>query len=100
MAKAWKEIRKAHSKLSAEQAAEIDRAVTRDSLELSLKDLRAECGFTQTEMAQALEMAQGAFSRLERREDHLVSTLRKVVRALGGELEVSATFGDKRVKIA
>jgi hypothetical protein len=49
---------------------------------------------------EAAGMAQSEVSRLERREDHHVSTLRKVVEALGGELEVSAVFGEKRVRVA
>ena len=80
------------------QAYTID-AVARETLELSLRDLREQCGFTQQQIAEALEMAQGVFSRLERRDDHLVSTLRKVVKALGGELEVTARFKNKLVKI-
>lgn len=100
MTKPWRAIREERSKLSQARAAEVDDAVAREVLELSLRDLRAECGFTQQQVAEALEMAQGAFSRLERRDDHLVSTLRKVVKALGGELEVTARFADKHVKIA
>ncbi|MEE9263533.1 MAG: type II toxin-antitoxin system RelE/ParE family toxin [Vicinamibacteria bacterium] len=34
-----------------------------------------------------------------RRENHLVSTLRRYVEALGGELEIVASFGDKRVRL-
>jgi len=38
-------------------------------------------------------------SRAERREDHLISTLKRYVEGLGGELEVFAVFDDKRVKL-
>lgn len=100
MTKPWRAIREERSKLSRARRSEVDEAVAREALELSLRDLREQCGFTQQQIAEALEMAQGAFSRLERRDDHLVSTLRKVVKALGGELEVTARFRDKRVKIA
>jgi hypothetical protein len=44
-------------------------------------------------------MTQSELSRLERRPDHLVSTLRRYVKALGGELEVTAVLGAKRVKL-
>jgi DNA-binding XRE family transcriptional regulator len=100
MTKPWRAIREERSKLSRARKAEVDRVVAHEALELSLRDLREQCGFTQQQVAEALEMAQGTLSRLERRDDHLVSTLRKVVEALGGELEVTARFKGRRVKIA
>jgi hypothetical protein len=45
-------------------------------------------------------MDQSDVSRLERREDFedcLVSTLRRYVAALGGQLELVASFGDKKI---
>lgn len=51
------------------------------------------------EVAEAVAMSQPEVSRLERRDDFLLSTLKKYVEALGGELEVFATFGDKRVRL-
>jgi hypothetical protein len=36
---------------------------------------------------------------MERRSDHRISTLRKLVEALGGELEVIAHVGSKRVRL-
>lgn len=38
--------------------------------------------------------------KLEKRSDHLVSTLRRAVRALGGDLEVTAVVGNKRIKLS
>ena len=67
---------------------------------MSLADLRRELGITQVELATAADMAQSQVSALENRDDHLVSTLRRCVRALGGELEVIAVVGEKRVKLA
>jgi transcriptional regulator with XRE-family HTH domain len=64
---------------------------------VSLAELRKELGVTQVEMAKAAEMTQSELSKLERRDDHLVSTLRRAVRALGGELEVTAVVGNKRI---
>ena len=45
------------------------------------------------------DFAQSELSKIERREDHLLSTLRKYVEALGGELEVVAVLGDKRIRL-
>jgi hypothetical protein len=44
-------------------------------------------------------MTQSELSRLESRGDHRISTLRRYVEALGGELEVTALFGGRRVKL-
>jgi hypothetical protein len=44
-------------------------------------------------------MTQSELSRIESRNDHLTSTLRRYVEALGGQLEVTAVFGTRRVKL-
>jgi predicted transcriptional regulator len=94
----WKDIKK--GKLSDKRVAELEKKVADELLDMSLRDLRESLGITQQALAEAVGMAQSEVSRLERREDHHVSTLRKVVEALGGELEVSAVFGKKRVRVA
>ena len=55
--------------------------------------------FLTKEKAEALEKAQGEISQFENRPDHMLSTLRAYVRALGGKLEVIARFGDKSVRL-
>ena len=52
-----------------------------------------------TKVAEAMGSTQSEVSRSERRQDHLVSTLREYVRALGGELELTARFGDKSIRL-
>jgi hypothetical protein len=44
-------------------------------------------------------MAQGELSKIENREDHRLSTLRRYIKALGGDLEVVAVFDDKRIRL-
>ncbi|MBN1960112.1 MAG: helix-turn-helix transcriptional regulator [Deltaproteobacteria bacterium] len=68
-------------------------------LEMDIRELREMSGKTQVEVAQAMEIAQSELSRLERRDDHLVSTLRKYVKALDGDLEIVARFGNKSIKL-
>jgi predicted transcriptional regulator len=94
----WKDIRR--GKLSAKKLAEVEKQVREELLDLSLRDLRKSLGITQHDVAKAIGMAQSEISRLERRDDFHVSTLRKVVKALGGDLEISAVFGKKRVRVA
>ena len=65
----------------------------------SRRELRPASPLTQEEVADRLSIAQSNVSRLERRRDMLISTLREVVRAFGGELRLSAVFPDGVVEI-
>jgi hypothetical protein len=55
---------------------------------LDLRALREAVGRTQHQIATAAAMDQGDVSRLEQREDAKLSTLKRYVRALGGQLEL------------
>lgn len=63
---------------------------------LTLRELRHARRITQVRMAKALGVTQDGVSRLERRSDVLLSTLRKVVKAMGGNLSLVAEFPDRR----
>ncbi len=65
----------------------------------SLKELRELLRLTQAALAQRLEIDIPPVSRIENRSDHLVSTIRAYVEALGGKLEIVAVFNGKRVKL-
>ncbi len=86
-------------KMSRERQDKIRRDAEEDLLQLDLRGLRELLGKTQQEIAALLERSQGQVSETERRQDLRLSTLRSYVEALGGELEVVATFGDKRIKL-
>jgi len=94
----WKDIRRS-GKLSDEQLARIDREVKKEVLEMTLREVRELAGKNQVELAAALEKAQGEISKIENREDWLLSTVRNYIEALGGELEVVARFGKKVVRL-
>lgn len=64
---------------------------------VALAELRQLLGRTQVETAAAAGMDQSELSKAERRDGHRVSTLRRYVEALGGELEVRARFGKASV---
>ena len=68
------------------------------SVEL-LQELRQRRQVTQEELAELLGVRQATLSKLERRENVMVATLRNFVEALGGELEVRARFTDETVAI-
>jgi DNA-binding XRE family transcriptional regulator len=60
--------------------------------ELTLRDLRKAHELTQEKVAALLGVKQGSISDLEKRSDILLSTLREYIEALGGELQLRATF--------
>ncbi len=61
----------------------------------TLKDLRQAVERTQEELATSLGVGQDTISRIERRSDMLLSTLRRYVEAMGGKLELVAEFPDR-----
>lgn len=70
------------------RAEELIRGVT-------LREVRAAVKRTQVEVAAAMGTSQDRISKLESRDDALVSTLRRHVRALGGELRLTVEFPDR-----
>jgi DNA-binding XRE family transcriptional regulator len=58
----------------------------------TLKDLRIATAHTQTELAEALGVGQDSISRLEKRGDMLISTLRNYVEGMGGKLDLVVQF--------
>jgi DNA-binding XRE family transcriptional regulator len=93
----WADI-KARS-MTKERIAKVRRAADEELLALSLRELREVAGKNQVEMAELVEVTQSALSRMERREDNPISTLRRYVEALGGELEIVAVLGNKRITL-
>jgi len=93
----WSDIKKKN--LTEAQEVRVRDLVSAELVELTLRDLREQAGKTQTDLVELTEMTQAELSRFERRDDRKLSTLRKYVQALGGELEVVATFGNKRVTL-
>ena len=67
--------------------------------ELLLSEIREWAGKSQRQVADALGIKQPSLSKLEKQSDMQISTLRRIVNALGGELEVSARFPAGTVKI-
>ncbi len=62
---------------------------------MTLRELRRARKLTQVRMAKELGVTQDSVSRLEKRSDLLLSTLRKTVQAMGGSLSLVAEFPDR-----
>jgi len=72
-----------------------DRAVELIAEEMTLRELRKARQLTQINVARKLGISQDGVSRLEQRSDLLLSTLRKTVEAMGGNLSLIAKFPDR-----
>jgi len=60
--------------------------------ELTLQDIRKAHKLTQEQMATVLNIGQDSISRLEKRSDMMLSTMRGYIEAMGGSLELVARF--------
>ena len=65
----------------------------------TLKELRKRAKRTQEDLAETLGVGQDTISRLEKRSDMLLSTLRHYVESVGGQLALVATFPDQNAVI-
>ncbi|MFK4135302.1 XRE family transcriptional regulator [Pseudomonas luteola] len=78
---------------SAEKAAAL-RA------EMDLSEIRRARKLSQEQLAEILHVSQGSVAKLEKRTDMYISSMRRFIEAMGGELEVTAKFADHTVRIS
>src|SRR5580698_3666979 len=82
--------------LSPAQRKKVEaRAAQLIAEEMTLRELRHARKLTQVKVAKTLGVSQDSVSRLEKRSDLLLSTLRKTVEAMGGNLSLVAEFPDR-----
>jgi DNA-binding XRE family transcriptional regulator len=83
-------------KLSPAQRKKVEARVAQlVAEEMTLRELRHARKLTQVRVAKTLGITQDSVSRLEKRSDLLLSTLRKTVEAMGGNLSLIAEFPDR-----
>lgn len=83
-------------RLPEERRAKID-ARTQELIaeELTLQELRKALDLTQKQIAKNMDIGQDNVSRLEKRGDLHISTLRNYVEAIGGHLRLTVEFPDR-----
>ena len=96
MAKKFQNLR---DNMSQERRDKVASMANKMLAEMPIHSLRDALQFTQAQLAEELGVKQGSISKMERRPDHLVSTLRRFVEAMGGELELKAHFPTGSVSI-
>lgn len=84
-------------KLTPAQRKKVEsRAEELRAEEMTLRELRTALKMTQVQMASQLGTTQDNVSRLEKRNDLLLSTLRKAIEAMGGRLSIVAEFPGRK----
>lgn len=68
--------------------------------EMLLAEIRRQTGMTQDELAESLGIKQPTLSKLESQSDMQISTLQRVIEALGGHLELIAHLPRGEVRIS
>ena len=96
MAKKFKALQ---AKMSAEARARSEGEATRMIKEMALDELRGALDLTQEHLAELLHVNQAAISKVERRSDMYISTLRKIIEAMGGQLDIRAVLPNGVVRI-
>src|ERR1035438_332877 len=89
MTKSLANVRK---KINPKVLAEADRKARKLLAAMPLQELRQARKLSQEQLADVLHVKQASISKLERRSDMYISTLRNFIRAMGGELEINAIF--------
>jgi DNA-binding transcriptional regulator YiaG len=97
MANKFTELRSKMPQAAQAQAAALAQVML---AEMPLHELRHAKELSQTQLAEVLHVNQAAISKLERRTDMYISTLRSYIKAMGGDLEIVARFPDGEVKIS
>lgn len=97
MTKAFKTLRE---KMSREARERSHAVAAKYRSEMALDELREAREMTQVHLAKVLGVNQAAVSKMERRTDMYVSTLQDFVKAMGGELKITARFPEGTVEIS
>jgi transcriptional regulator with XRE-family HTH domain len=93
MAKTLTEVMK---RLPPKRRARIEAETARDAAQImTLREVRKAFHLSQESIAKTLKMEQESVSRIERRADLLLSTMKKYVAAMGGDLKLIAEFPDR-----
>ena len=81
-------FRELEEKMSPEARASVKARAKEALAEMMLSEVRKLMGLTQEEVAKRLGITQPSLSKLENQDDMQITTLRRLVEALGGELEI------------
>lgn len=93
MANKWNNLK---ARMSEGARARVDAKVKETLASMPLAEIRKAIGMTQADLAKKIELGQGNVSKIENAADMYLTTLRKYIEALGGELHLTASFSGGR----
>ena len=96
MAKKFRDLRKA---MSPGAQARVHEKMLAMKATLPLAELRQARHFSQEQLAAVLHVKQPAVAKIEKKTDMYISSLRRFIEAMGGQLEISAHFPEGDVQI-
>jgi DNA-binding transcriptional regulator YiaG len=96
MARNFKELQ---VKMPRDARVRSEEAAKKMISEMGLAELREAMHLTQESLADTLHVKQASISKMERRSDMYISTLSKIIKAMGGELQIIANMPNGRVQI-
>ena len=88
------------AKMSPASRARAEKRAKEILAEMPLCELRHAREMSQKHLAEILRINQASVSKLERRTDMYISTLRSFIEAMGGQLEIKAVFRDGAIRIS
>lgn len=96
----WSDVRQKHiDRIGAEQVEQGKSRLLAEVRAHRLADLRRRHHLTQREVASAMDITVGRVSQIESGELSGIDVLDRYITALGGRLELIATFGDEHIKV-
>lgn len=97
MAKNFKEL---EAKMHPDARARAKARAKDMMAEMLLSEIRQAVGLTQEQVAEALGIKQPSLSRLESQHDMQITTLQRLIEALGGKLEIVAHLPGGTIRVA
>ena len=94
-----KKFSKLRGKMSPESQAKAHEKAQQMLKELPLAELRQAMFFSQEQLAAELHVKQPAVAKMEKKADMYISTLRRFIEAMGGQLDIRAHFPEGDVRI-
>ena len=85
--------------VTSKRRARIDRKKQELTLQMRLYELRRALNVTQSEIAALLDVKQSTVSKIEHSPDLFLSTLQRIVEALGAKLVIRAAFPDREIDL-
>jgi len=96
MAKPFKELKE---EMSPQRREKIENSARAILISMALQELRQSRDLTQQDLANILHINQAALSKMENQTDMRISTLRKLLAAMGGNLKLVAEFPEGEVVV-